>query len=412
MRIVEINSGNHGSVGRIMLGISESASKRGHEVYTFCPPGRMQSKGIAGNEFIGTVFERRASDFFNCLLGYQGRFNWIGTRAFINQLKRIKPDIVHIHNLHSNYINMKTLFNYLKESEVKVVWSHQDCWAFTGHCVHFLIAKCDRWKTRCYDCPNIKEYPQSYFFDRSKEEYAYKKKLFCSLDNMVIVTPTKWLENLMRESFFCKYRVVNIENGIDTHVFRERKSDVRSKLLIEGKFVILGVAFSWGFRKGLDVFSKLQEKLNSDYTIVLVGVNDKMKATLPDEIITVKRTETLEELAEIYTCADVFVNPTREETCGLVNIEALSCGTPVITFRTGGSPECIDDNCGSVVEVDDVDSLAREIERVRYEHPFTKEACVNRARKFERMDVFEKYVDLYEELGGVTDSQIKKVQND
>lgn len=398
MKIIEINSGNHGSVGGIMLGISDCAKKRGYDVYTFCPPGGMQKKNIKDNFFIGSILERRISDFLNTILGIQGRFNWIGTLLFIKKMRKIKPDIVHIHNLHSNYINIKLLFGYLKKTDVQVIWSHHDCWAFTGHCVHFLIKKCNKWKTGCYDCPSIKEYPKSMFFDRSSEEYEFKKNTFCSLEKMVIVTPSRWLGNIIKESFLNKYEVINIENGINTHVFQERKTDIRERLGIKDKFVLLGVAFSWGYRKGLDIFGRLRELLDNEYAILLVGVDDKDRVNLPNGIIAIKKTDTIQELAELYSCADLFVNPTREETFGLVNVEALSCGTPVITFRTGGSPECIDENCGIVVEVDDIDSLVHEIKRIKEERPFNKNACVNRAKRFERTTVFEKYVDLYEKF--------------
>ena len=279
---------------------------------------------------------------------------------------------------------------------MRVVWTLHDCWAMTGQCPHFAMIKCDKWKTGCHHCPQYRQYPQSYV-DRTKTMWKFKKKWFTGVRNMTIVTPSHWLAELVKESFLKEYPVRVIHNGIDLSVFRPTESDFREKYHCENKHLVLGVAFDWGQRKGLDVFIELARRLGSDYKIVLVGTDEKVEQVLPDNIISIRRTQNQKELAEIYSVSDVFVNPTREDTFPTVNLEALACGTPVVTFRTGGSPECIDENCGCVVETNNVDILEQEIRRICNEKPFSEAACIRRAAGFDMRDRFEEYVRLYEE---------------
>jgi glycosyltransferase involved in cell wall biosynthesis len=222
-----------------------------------------------------------------------------------------------------------------------------------------------------------------------------KKKWFNSLDDLTIVTPSQWLAGLVEQSFLGKYPVKVIHNGIDLSVFRQMESDFRKKHNLERKKLLLGVAFAWEERKGLDVFVELSRRLDSSYQIVLVGTNEDVDRLLPSNIVSIHRTHNQKELAEIYSVADVFVNPTREDTFPTVNLEALACGTPVITFKTGGSPECVDGHCGCVVPCNDVDALEREIVRICTEKPFTAEDCKARAALFDRDECFSRYVALY-----------------
>jgi glycosyltransferase involved in cell wall biosynthesis len=226
--------------------------------------------------------------------------------------------------------------------------------------------------------------------------YNLKEKWFCGVNDLTIITPSQWLADLTRESFLKDYPVKVINNGIDLSVFRPRASDFRRKYHCDDKYLLLGVAFDWGIRKGLDVFVELAGRLPENYQIVLVGTDEKVDKQLPDNIISIHRTQDQTELAEIYTAADLFVNPTREEVLGLVNIEALACGTPVLTFRTGGSPECIDEMCGSVVDCDDTDALEKEIVRICTQKPYSLDACLDRAKEFDMNERFEEYVKLYE----------------
>ena len=198
-------------------------------------------------------------------------------------------------------------------------------------------------------------------------------------------------------SYMSQYPIKVIYNGIDLSVFKPTESDFRAKYGLENKKIVLGVAFDWGVRKGLDVFVELSKRLSDEYRIVLVGTNDQIDSALPSNIISIHRTQNQRELAEIYTAADVFANPTREEAFGLVNVEALACGTPGVTFRTGGSPECYDDTCGVVVEKNDIDAMEREIRRICETHPYDIESCIKFAQGFDMYDRYREYIDLYQE---------------
>ena len=196
-----------------------------------------------------------------------------------------------------------------------------------------------------------------------------------------------------------------IYNGIDLDVFQYTESDFRSRYALENRKIVLGVAFDWGYSKGLDMFVELSERLDEQYQIVLVGTNEKVDRELPENIISIHRVSNQRELSAIYSVADVFVNPTREEVLGLVNIEALACGTPVVTFPTGGSPECIDQSCGVVVETDNSLMLEKEIIRICQNEPFSRESCRRRAMLFDKAERIEEYIQLYR---SVLDGQDKK----
>lgn len=398
MKLVSINSSNFGSTGNIMTNISDLATQNGFEAYICVPKSRDNSvKKVKNQIFIGNRFSRNIHLKAAEITGLQGCFSILSTYFFLKKIDKVKPDIIHLHNLHNCYINLNMLFNYIKRHNISTIWTLHDCWGFTGQCPYFTLAKCDKWKTGCYKCPQYKQYPKSYI-DRTKTMWKLKKKWFTGIKSMTIVTPSKWLADLVQKSFLGEYPVKVINNGIDLSVFKPIESDFCKKYNCVGKFILLGVAFSWGKRKGLDVFVELSKRLDNHYQIVLVGTDENVDNILPENIISIHHTRNQQELAEIYSAADLFVNPTREEVFGLVNIEALACGSPVITFNTGGSPECVDETCGSVVDCDDVDALEKEIIRVCTEKPFSKEACLNRAKRFDVNQRFEKYVKLYSDI--------------
>lgn len=396
MKIVEINSVLYGSTGKIVLQIAEVAHQRGHGVLVCAPKGRHNKNGGENVYLFGNRLAEDSHLLLSRLTGLNGYFSFFSTKALIRRLQRINPDIVHLHNLHNSYINLPLLFEYLKKNNIRVVWTLHDCWAFTGHCPHFTMVKCKKWKTGCIHCPSYRDYPES-FVDSTRLMWKMKKKWFCGVKDLTVVTPSQWLGNLVKESFLNAYPVRVINNGIDLEVFCPRPSDFRKNHAIaEHKNMILGVAFEWGIRKGIDVFIELAKRLNKDYQIVLVGVDEKTAKELPSNIITIHKTQDQFELAKIYTAADLFVNPTREENYPTVNMEALACGTPVLTFKTGGSPEIIDETCGDVVESDDIDQLENEIIQICRLHPFTPQNCVEKARSFNKTEKFEEYIKLYE----------------
>lgn len=321
----------------------------------------------------------------------------IGTAKLISKLKGIKPNIVHLHNLHNCYINLPMLFDYIKKSKINVVWTLHDCWGFTGLCSHFTILNCIKWKTGCFECPNKKGYPPA-AFDKTKTMWKLKRKWFTGVENMTIVTPSKWLADLVKQSYLKDYPVKVINNGIDLDIFKPTQSNFREKHNLKDKFIVLGVAFGWGKRKGLDVFVELSKRLDSNkYQIVLVGTDNNIDAQLPSNIISIHRTQNQVELAEIYTAADVFANPTREENYPTVNMESIACGTPVLTFRTGGSPESLDENTGLVINCNDIDAMEKEIIRICETKPYSVEDCLKRAKRFDMNDKYKEYIELYED---------------
>lgn len=399
MRIVEINATNFASTGKIMLQVSAAIKTLDNDVWCCFPKSRDNSKFKVDNIIlIGNRISRNIHILLSEFIGLNGCFSFFSTKKFLKQLKYIQPDIIHLHNLHGNYINLPLLFNYIKKNNVKVIWTLHDCWAFTGHCPHFTMEKCDKWQTGCFKCPRYKDYPKS-LFDNSKTMWKLKKRWFTGVKNLTIVTPSEWLAGLVKQSHLKDYPVKVINNGIDLNVFKPTESNFREKYNIGNKFIVLGVAFGWSVRKGLDVFIELSKRLdNEKYQIVLVGTDDTVDKNLPDNIISIHRTQNQTELAEIYTAADVFANPTREENYPTVNMESIACGTPVVTFRTGGSPEILTEKTGSVVDYNDVNAMKSEIIRICETNAISKENCFFYARNFDINDRLKEYIELYKNV--------------
>lgn len=395
MKIVLVNATcEKGSTGKICVDISRLLTDNNIENYIIY--SGKKSDFFCGI-LCGGIEEIKLQAFFSHLFGFYGFNSKRITRQILSKLDEIKPDIVHLHNLHGHNCNLDMLLNYLREHHIKTVWTFHDCWAFTAYCPHFAMDKCDKWIDGCGDCHRYREY--SFFFDKSRELYNAKKEASEGLD-LTIITPSQWLASLVKQSFFKNYPVRVINNGIDLGMFRPTPSDFREKHgMSNDKYIVLGVAFGWGVRKGLDVFIELSKRLDKKkYQIVLVGTDEKIDKQLPSNIISIHRTQNQKELAEIYTAADVFANPTREEVFGLVNVEALACGTPGITFNTGGSPECYNETCGTVVPCDDVDAMEKEIIRICEEKPFSSDDCIKYAKKFDVKKKYSEYLKLYGEI--------------
>lgn len=395
-RILSINSTTRGSTGRIMCQISRTAREADFDSYIAYGRGDNSSEEKAIK--IGTRADLYWHGLVTRLTGKHGFSSTRATKGFLKEVDRLRPDLIHLHNIHGYYLNIELLFNYIKEEEISVVWTLHDCWAFTGHCTHFDFAGCDKWKSQCHGCPEIQSYPKSMFIDYSKKAYERKKKLFTGLKNLTIVTPSYWLKDLVGQSFLKDYRTIVINNGVDTNIFAPRSADKSKYGVASEDFVILGVAAQFTPRKGLKYFIELSEKLASGTKIFLVGLNDEQIKSLPESIIGMKRTENIEQLVELYSMADVFVNPTLEDNFPTTNLEALACGTPVITFRTGGSPETIDDTCGLIVDKGDTEGLFNAIEIVKKngKEEYTKNCRKVASERFNSFDRFKEYIkDVY-----------------
>lgn len=395
MRIVQINSVHNGSTGNIMRNMAQVVRNMGGEAYTFSEtkPGTAP----IGHHFFGSKIENLFHRGVSVLSGISGKGSKCGTKELLKKIDAIHPDILHLHNLHGWYINLPMLFDYIKKNNIRTVWTLHDCWGFTAQCSHFTMEKCEKWKTGCYDCPRYRLYPYT-FVDRTDKMWQLKKEWFTGVKNMTIVTPSKWLCDLVKQSFLSEYEVKVINNGINLAIFQPTESDFREKYGLQDKKIVLGVASSWSDRKGLDVFIELAKTLDDNYKVILVGTDDTIDKNLPDNIISIHRTYNQTELAKIYTAVDVFVNPTREENFPTVNIEALACGIPVVTFKTGGSPEIIDENTGIVVEYGNISQIKNAILYILEDSRIKPDDCLHRSKKFDATHKYREYVDLYNEL--------------
>jgi len=323
------------------------------------------------------------------------------TKKLVDKIKEIQPNIIHLHNLHGYYLNIEILFHYLATAEIPVVWTLHDCWTMTGHCAHFSFIGCDKWKMQCEHCPQKKGYPSSYGLDRSYKNYRLKKELFTSVSKMTLVPVSNWLTTIVKDSFLKGYPVKTIYNGVDTKVFSPQATDeIREKYKIGDKFVLLGVANVWSERKGLKDFIHLSRLLKDDEMIILVGLTNQQMNNLPSNILGIRRTENVHQLAELYSMAGLFVNPTWEDNFPTTNLEALSCGTPVATYRTGGSPEALTPETGFIVEQGDLADIRKAIDIVKSKgKAFYSEACRERAVKmFNKNDRYAEYIQLYEKI--------------
>ncbi len=397
MKIVQINAVcDFGSTGKIVAEISDCLTQNNIENYlAVCTGGKNRDNVY----YVGNKLDRKIHALCSRLFGKQGYFSGQATKKLLRHMDKIKPDIVHLHNLHGNYINLPMLFRYLIENKIAVVITLHDCFFFTGKCVYYSIAGCERWKESCGKCPQIESGNGSWFFDRTSQLLADKRMWFKDLSKLAVVGVSDWITNEAKQSILGNADALRtINNGIDLNVFKPKDSDFRQNYNLQNKYVILGVAFGWGRRKGLDVFIKLAESLSDSYQIVLVGTDDSVDKTLPKNIISIPRTRNQIELAEIYTVADVFVNPTREENYPTVNMEALACGVPVLTFKTGGSPEIIGEKCGIIIEQDDFDGLLQGIQKICVDKCFNRDDCVEYAKRFKADDKFKEYIELYKDL--------------
>lgn len=403
MRIAEINMLHLGSTGKIMFGIAQYARGLGHEVRTFSPRQyqhrkKLSTPPIENHHYFGFAEENLLHLLLGKITGVYGVFSVFGTLQLLWRLDRFRPEIIHLHNLHNGTVNLPLLFSYIKRHRIRTVWTLHDCWPFTGRCPYFTVAQCDKWRKGCSHCPQLRKYPKTYI-DQTGTLWKLKKQWFSGVEDLILVSPSAWLSDLVSQSFLKDYPVRIIHNGIDPDVFAYQKKP-QSDLEDKTHYTVLGVAFDWDHRKGLDVFLELSRTLPKEYRIILVGTNAQIDRILPGNIHSVHRTNDSKALAELYSCADVFVNPTREDSFPTVNLEALACGTPVITFDSCGSPEILDPTCGSVVPCDDVDALRREVIRVCSGKVYSRDACRKRAQAFEQNKMYLEYVKLYTEKRG------------
>lgn len=400
MRILQVNSSvNTGSTGRIAEDIGNTLLQAGHD--SWIAYGRPVRKSLSSTIRIGGPVGQFLHGIQTRLLDNHGFGSKWDTRRFVREAGSLRPDVIHLHNLHGYYINVEVLFEWIRNASLPVVWTMHDCWSFTGHCTQFDSVQCEKWQSLCHHCPKISAYPASYFADNSIVNYNRKKLYFGAASRLHIVTPSKWLANHLGRSFLKHHPVSIIHNGVDTGIFHpSASSGFRGQFDWQDKKIILGVANIWGKSKGLEDFLKLSTFLPHDTKIVLVGLEKKQQKGLPDNIIGLSRTESQQQLAGLYATADVFVNPTWQDTFPTTNLESLASGTPVITYDTGGSPEAVDNATGIVVSKGDIAGLFSAITAITGEGKSKwSAACRQRALQlFNRVDRYADYLRLYETI--------------
>ena len=359
MKVLFINSVcGIGSTGRICTDLAKKLESEGQEVKIAYGRGEAPEQFRKYAVRIGTEFSWKLHALQTRLFDTNGFGSSNATRKFLQWAETYKPDMLWLHNIHGYYINVEMLFAWIKKHpEMEVKWTLHDCWAFTGHCAYFTAVKCEQWKTECRECVQKNRYPQCLLFSNVKKNYQRKRAAFTGVQNLTLITPSQWLANLTRESFLKDYPVEVHYNIIDKTVFKPTPSDLRKRLGLEDKFIVLGVANVWEERKGLKDFYKLAQMLDDRYAIVLVGLHENQIRGLPKNIKGIKRTNSPEELAAIYTIADVFINLTYEDNYPTVNLEAQACGTPVITYDTGGCKETIYTEESKIVNTGNIDEV-------------------------------------------------------
>lgn len=395
-KLLQINQCLNLSTGKIAQQIGEKAMAYGWESW-IAYSGREKYRTSKSNTI-------RIGNFADACLHYVGAkfFDSEGlcskyyTRRLISQIRIIQPDIIHLHNIHDHWLNYKMLFEYLNQTDIKVVWTFHDFWPITGHCMHFVSKKCERWKTGCYDCPMRREYPKS-VMDRSVRNWRLKKELFTSNRNLTIVPVSQWVGDMVKQSFLKDKQIRVVNNGVDLNVFKP--TDINDDRL-EGKFVILGVASEWKYGKGLEDYIEMSKLLSEDETIVLVGVSDEIIKTLPRNIVGIKRTSNAQELAALYTRADVVCSFSEAETFGMTIAEGYACGTPAVVYDNTAPPGLITPETGFVVPDKDYKAAYEAIQKIKAKDKKSySDACVALARgKFDKDRCFEEYVNLYQSL--------------
>ena len=400
-KLLQINiTANWGSHGKIAEGIGKLAISQGWDSYIAY--GRYANASASQLYHIGNMPDEYVHVAATRLLDRHGLGSKKATRQLVEYIRQLSPDIIHLHNIHGYYLNYPILFHYLEEAGIPVVWTLHDCWSFTGHCAHYMTEACDRWKTECHQCPLSHEYPKSWFYDRSLQNFKQKRQAFLSVKNMTIVPVSKWLEKEVSQSFLKGFTIRQIYNGIDISKFCPREDEsIKDKYHIPPHHkIVLGVASKWYRNKGLYDFFTLKEELPENYSIVLVGLNKKQMNSLPNGIIGIERTNDIRELAALYSAANVFFNPTWEDNFPTTNIEAMACGTPVVTYNTGGCAECITDSNGFVVDQGDISSACKYIQQIS-NNPGNnyQTACRNHAEsRYDEQNCFKEYLNLYYSL--------------
>lgn len=403
MKVLQINAVyNIGSTGRNVSETHLLMLKNGIESYVaYSKTNKPDDKNLY---HIGSALDVKLHGLFSRISGKQAYFSHIATANLIKYMEKIKPDVVHLHNLHGNYINLPMLMKYLADKKISVVITFHDFWFITGKCMHFISSDCSKWQERCGNCPNLQDGNRTWFFDKTEELLKDKIQMFSKIDKLALIGVSKWTTSQIEKSPIARYAdiVKLIYNWIDTEKFRPKDvDDLKKKLQLNNKKVIVGVADRWSEKKGLSKFIELANKLGKNYVVLLVG-RMKNDQKFPPNIISVGLTNSIDELVDYYNLADFFVTMSLEETFGKVSAEALSCGTPVICFNSTANPELVCENCGAVVPTNDVGAMINEIHKLENKDmsAISKNCRAFAKKNFEKEKNIKQYIKLYKMICG------------
>ena len=378
------------STGRMCTDLAAALGLEGHEVKIAygreSEPENFQKNAVRK----GTYLDVKLHGVKARLMDGSGFGSKAATVKFIKWVKDYDPDVIHLHNIHGYYLNIEVLFDYLRACGKKIIWTLHDSWAFTGHTPYCDVVDCIRWEEGCHDCPCLRSYPAS-FVDRSKSNWNRKKALMSGIPNLTIITPSKWLAGLVKKSYLSQYEVRVINNGIDTSQFYHIDSDIKSTLKIGDRKMLLGVSTAWDEMKGYSDYLKLADALGDGYKVVMVGLTKAQLSELPGNVLGIERTNSVSELAQLYSAADLFVNLSYCENYPTVNLEAVACGTPVLTYDVGGSSECAFD--GIVVPRGDINAV---VERIKSSNVPGPDVDVS---SLDKKEMVSSYIDVISGLG-------------
>ncbi len=385
-----------GSTGRLITGLCRALSEEGAE--SLVCYGRKSAPGDVSCYRIGSDRGVYVHGMISRLTDRHGLYSSGAAKALVRQIASFEPDLIHLHNIHGYYLNYEILFRFLREYGRPILWTLHDCWSFTGHCTHFEYIGCKRWQEQCHDCMQLREYPKSVLFDASEKNYRKKKELFTGIRDLSLVTPSAWLKGKTEQSFLKDYPVSVIPTGIDLTQFQPTESSLREKYHLRDKMVLLGVANPWRERKGLEDFIRLSSMMPENVRIVMIGLKKRQLSLIPKNVIGIEKTDSVKEMAAWYSLADLHVNLTYEDTFPTTNLESMACGTPVLTYGAGGSPESVAEGCGFVLPVGDLEGVRRIVSECGRKNEEISKACIRQAARYDKAVRFREYIEKYEEI--------------
>lgn len=398
MKVLQINAVNGiSSTGRTSTEIADYLNQNGHEAYIAYSAGILYLKGFK----IGNKLDRKIHGLLSRVFGAQAYFSRFATKRLLNFLEVFQPDVVHLRNLHGNFIYLKLLLNYLANNDIPTVITLHDCWFYTGKCTYYTSDNCYKWKTGCGGCPRLRKDNPSWFFDRTKKMHRDKKTLFTAIPRLAVVGVSDWITNEAQNSFLSSAKIITrIYNWIDLEVFKPTNTSLLiQKLGLQNTFVILGVASRWSNTKGLNKFINLAGRLSNDMIIIMVGALNE-KISLPNNILHIPETHDIAELAQYYSLADVYVHLSMEETFGKTIAEALSCGTPAIVYNSTACPELVDESCGIILQSNGIHEIYDSIKKIKRKGKifYTASAIKRVTQNFNRVENIKKNINLYKQI--------------